>query len=122
MVVSAMTQDTGSPLGWRRLEISFAVALAMFMVCCSRLSRTPLRPSIAGRMPILGRLPLNTLFILGSSSYLFLRQAIAAVLWRLDAVALQSRDIGKFVGLFAVGFEAFEHDRHLGVAQGDTAA
>ena len=58
MQVSAITHSTASPLGWRRDDSSLAAERAMSMVRGSSDSRTPLRlPSIAGRMPILGRPP-----------------------------------------------------------------
>jgi hypothetical protein len=57
MLVSAITHCTGEPSGYFSLaEISLAALLAMFMVCSSSDSRTPLRrPSITGRMPTLGK-------------------------------------------------------------------
>src|ERR1035437_5118242 len=61
MQVSAMTHSPRLPFGYRRLaEINFAADLAMSIVCFSSDSRTPpSRPSIVGRMPILGREPLK---------------------------------------------------------------
>jgi hypothetical protein len=59
MVVSAMTTSTGRPLAWRKLEVKkSAVERAIFMVCSSSDSRTPpRRPSMVGRIPILGSEP-----------------------------------------------------------------
>ena len=56
MVVSAMTHSTGEPSPLRRfLSISSFTALARLMVFSSRLSRIPpWRPSMVGRIPILG--------------------------------------------------------------------
>lgn len=47
-----------APQAWRSFSlISAAVAFAMFMVCASSDSRTPMRrPSITGRIPIFGKL------------------------------------------------------------------
>ena len=54
--VSEMTHSTGEPSPLRRFSvINEATALARHMVFSSKLSRTPpCRPSIVGRMPILG--------------------------------------------------------------------
>ena len=70
IVVSAITHSTLWPLGWRRLpEISFAAALAMPMVGTSRDSRgPPVRPSMVGRMPILGSPPLS--LIVGARTFM----------------------------------------------------
>ncbi|KGF84006.1 hypothetical protein DK39_15465 [Salmonella enterica subsp. enterica serovar Weltevreden] len=56
--VSAMTHSTCAPQAWRIFSVmSAAVAFAMFMVCSSSDSRTPIRrPSITGRIPIFGKL------------------------------------------------------------------
>src|SRR5689334_5000630 len=61
MQPSAITHSTALPFGYFRLdEINFAAALAMSMVCFSNDSRTPpRRPSIVGRIPILGAEPIN---------------------------------------------------------------
>ena len=82
MQVSAMTHSTGRPLAWRRFSVSrSATALASAIVGPSRDSRTPFsRPSMVGRMPILGMLLINlfwggfifrpsTLVIVMSSSF-----------------------------------------------------
>jgi hypothetical protein len=52
-------RPTGKPFGWRRLLVrNSAAAFAIPMVCPSRTSRIPFRrPSIAGRIPILGSPP-----------------------------------------------------------------
>jgi len=59
MVVSAITHSTGKPLECLRfLDINWAAAWAICMVCPSKDSLIPfLRPSIIGRMPTLGSLP-----------------------------------------------------------------
>lgn len=68
MQVSAITHSTRAPQAWRSFSlISAAVAFAMFMVCASSDSRTPMRrPSITGRIPIFGKL---IFFITDPSGY-----------------------------------------------------
>ena len=58
IVLSAMTHSTALPSPFFRWPVmSAATALARFMVFSSRLSRTPpWRPSMVGRIPILGYL------------------------------------------------------------------
>src|SRR5512143_4350551 len=60
---SAITHLTGSPLACTRFaDRKSAVARAIPMVGSTSASRTPLRrPSIAGRMPILGMSPIKRL-------------------------------------------------------------
>lgn len=52
--VSEMTHSTAAPQAWRSFSVSSAaVAFAIFIVCSSSDSRTPMRrPSITGRIPI----------------------------------------------------------------------
>ncbi len=68
MVVQPMTHCTGVPSGYRRFSlISAAAFFAMDMVCISKLSRTPpQRPSMTGRIPILGYNILHRSFILNN--------------------------------------------------------
>lgn len=56
--VSEMTHSTAAPQAWRSFSVSSAaVAFAIFIVCSSSDSRTPMRrPSITGRIPIFGKL------------------------------------------------------------------
>jgi hypothetical protein len=63
MQVSARTHSTGKPLAWRKFSSSSrATRLAIPIVCASKDSRTPFRrPSIVGRIPILGGAPINRL-------------------------------------------------------------
>ena len=64
MVLSAITHWTGRPQAYfSSFSYSSLTASAMAMVFSSTLSRTPLRrPSMVGRMPILGSSPIRRFF------------------------------------------------------------
>ena len=81
MVESAITHSTAWPLGCLRFEeMSLAAALAMPMVGTSRDSLgPPVRPSIVGLMPILGRPPLS--LVTGARTFMSFTSAISFLLW-----------------------------------------